>query len=128
MGAAEIEAFLSHLAVARKVSASTQNQALAALLYLYREVLDIKLPWLDDITRAKPSERLPVVLTGSEVRKLLAGMNGQMWLLAALLYGTDMRVLEGLRLRVKDVEFSRGEIIVREGKGAKDRVTMLPMN
>jgi integron integrase len=126
MGAAEIEAFLSHLAVDRRVSASTQNQAMAALLYLYREVLEIKLPWLDDITRAKASERLPVVLTGQEVRALLAGLNGQMWLIAALLYGTGMRVLEGLRLRVKDVEFTRGEIIVRDGKGGKDRITMLP--
>jgi integron integrase len=96
------------------------------LLYLYREVLEIKLPWLDDITRAKASERLPVVLTGQEVRALLAGLNGQMWLIAALLYGTGMRVLEGLRLRLKDVEFTRGEIIVRDGKGGKDRITMLP--
>jgi integron integrase len=126
MGAEEIEAFLSHLAVARKVSASTQNQAMAALLYLYREVLGIALPWLDDITRAKASERLPVVLTGSEVRTLLSGLNGQMWLIAALLYGTGMRVLEGLRLRVKDVEFNRNEILIRDGKGGKDRVTMLP--
>lgn len=126
MGAAEIEAFLSHLAVAGKVSAATQNQALAALLYLYREVLEIKLPWLDGITRAKESERLPVVLTPTEVRKVLSGLNGQLWLIAALLYGTGMRVLEGLRLRIKDIEFERYEVLVRDGKGGKDRVTMLP--
>lgn len=126
MGAPEVEAFLTHLAVDRQVSASTQNQALAALLYLYREVLGSALPWLGEVTRAKPSERLPVVLTGSEVRALLAGLSGQMGLIAALLYGTGMRVLEGLRLRVKDVELHRGEIVVRDGKGGKDRVTMLP--
>ncbi|NJR43961.1 integron integrase [bacterium] len=126
MGAAEVEGFLSHLAVDRKVSASTQNQALAALLYLYKEVLNLALPWLDDITRAKESDRLPVVLTGREVRDLLAGLSGQMWLISALLYGTGMRVMEGLRLRVKDIEFARHEIIVRDGKGGKDRVTMLP--
>ena len=128
MGAAEIEAFLSNLAVVRNVSAATQNQALAALLYLYKQVLNIQLPWLDDITRAKETSRLPVVLTGSEVRSLLAGLSGQMWLISALLYGTGMRVLEGLRLRVKDIDVERGEIVVRQAKGGKDRVTMLPDN
>ncbi len=128
MGATEVEAFLSHLATERNVSASTQNQAKAALLFLYKEVLAVELPWLAKITSAKRSERLPVVLTATEVRALLLELNGTMWLLASLLYGTGMRVLEGVRLRVKDVEFARREIIVREGKGNKDRVTVLPEN
>ncbi|MBK8726005.1 MAG: integron integrase [Holophagaceae bacterium] len=126
MGAEEVEAFLTHLAVERSVSASTQNQAKAALLFLYREVLKIELPWLKELIQAKRSERLPVVLTPGEVRAVLDQMDGQMGLVASLLYGTGMRLLEGLRLRVKDVEFSRLEVIVREGKGNKDRVTMLP--
>ena len=126
MSAKEVEAFLTHLAVERGVSASTQNQAKSALLFLYKEVLGIDLPWLADIVSAKESRRLPVVLTGREVRELIANLNGTMWLAVSLLYGTGMRLLEGLRLRVKDVEFERREIIVREGKGNKDRVTMLP--
>ena len=126
MGAAEVEAFLTHLAVAGDVSASTQNQALSALLFLYREVLGVDLPWLDNMTRAKRPQRLPVVLTREEVRSILAEMDGVYALLARLLYGTGMRLLEVMRLRVKDVEFTRGEIVVRDGKGAKDRVTMLP--
>ena len=128
MGAAEVEAFLSHLAVVRNVSASTQNQAKSALLFLYKEVLGIALPWLDEITQARVSRRLPVVLTVREVKALLDELEGTTGLIAALLYGTGMRVLEGLRLRVKDVEFTRREIIVREGKGNKDRVTVLPEN
>ena len=128
MGGAEVGAFLTHLAVERGVSASTQNQAKAALLFLYKEVLQIELPRLDNLVQAKRGERLPVVLTQGEVRALLAELNGTMWLIASLLYGTGMRVLEGLRLRVKDVEFSRREILVREGKGNKDRVTVLPEN
>ena len=128
MGAAEVQAFLSHLAVARNVSASTQNQAKVALLFLYRQVLGIELPWLDEVIAAKATRRLPVVLTPVEVRKLLEAMSGTTGLIASLLYGTGMRLLEGLRLRVKDVEFSRREIIVREGKGNKDRVTVLPGN
>jgi integron integrase len=131
MGAPEVEAFLTHLAVERKVSASTQNQAKAAVLFLYKEVLKIDLPWLDEVTSARTARRLPVVLTQHEVRELLLQLNGGsggMWLIASLLYGTGMRVLEGLRLRVKDVEFERREIIVREGKGNKDRVTVLPQN
>lgn len=128
MGAAEVEAFLSYLANERHVSSSTQNQAKAALLFLYKQVLDIDLPWLDNITNAKPSRHLPVVLTPTEARALLHELSGTMWLVAALLYGTGMRLLEGLRLRVKDVEFERREIIVRDGKGAKDRVTVLPEN
>ena len=128
MGATEVQAFLSHLAVARNVSASTQNQAKAALLFLYRQVLGIELPWLDEVIAAKVIRRLPVVLTQVEVRKLLQAMSGTTGLIASLLYGTGMRLLEGLRLRVKDVKFSRREIIVREGKGNKDRVTVLPEN
>lgn len=128
MGAAEVEAFLSHLAVDRQVSASTQNQAKAALLYLYKQVLGIELPWLDEIVQAKRPQRLPVVLTPSEVRELLLHIDGTAGLVAQLLYGTGMRLMEALRLRVKDVEFARREIIVREGKGHKDRITVLPEN
>jgi integron integrase len=126
MGAAEVEAFLSHLAVAGNVSASTQNQAKAALLFLYREVLGVELEWLDGVTRAKPSRRLPVVLTEHEVRVVLAQLGGVQWLVASLLYGAGLRLMEAVRLRVKDLDFARREILVRDGKGAKDRVTVLP--
>lgn len=126
MGAPEVEAFLSHLAVSRDVAASTQNQALSALLFLYREVLGIDLPWLDNVTRAKRPQRLPVVLSRDEVRAVLDRMSGVYGLMASLLYGTGMRLMECVRLRVKDVDFARGEILIRDGKGAKDRVTMLP--
>jgi integron integrase len=128
MGAAEVQAFLTHLAVERNVSASTQNQAKSALLFLYKEVLQVQLPWLDEVVGAKDRDRLPVVLTPNEVKALLNELNGTSWLLASLLYGTGMRLLEGLRLRVKDVDFERRELIVRSGKGAKDRVTVLPEN
>ncbi|MFA6902855.1 MAG: integron integrase [Gallionellaceae bacterium] len=128
LGANEVQAFLSYLALERNVSSSTQNQAKSALLFLYREVLKVELPWLDEIVSAKKGTRLPVVLTPSEVRRLLNGMSGSMGLAATLLYGTGMRLLEGLRLRVKDIEFERREIIVREGKGNKDRITVLPEN
>ena len=128
MGVVEVEAFLSHLAVERHVSASTQNQAKAALLYLYKQVLEIDLPWLNEVVQAKRPKRLPVVLTPTEVRELLLHMDGTTGLIAQLLYGTGMRLLEALRLRVKDVEFARREIVVREGKGNKDRVTVLPEN
>ena len=128
MGAAEVEAFLSHLAVDRQVSASTQNQAKAALLYLYKQVLETDLPWLNEVVQAKTPKRLPVVLTPTEVRELLLHMDSTTGLIAQLLYGTGMRLLEALRLRVKDVEFARREIVVREGKGNKDRVTVLPEN
>ncbi|WP_119965663.1 integron integrase [Simplicispira lacusdiani] len=128
MGAADVEAFLSHLAVDRQVSASTQNQAKAALLYLYKQVLETDLPWLNEVVQAKTPKRLPVVLTPTEVRELLLHMDGTTGLIAQLLYGTGMRLLEALRLRVKDVEFARREIVVREGKGNKDRVTVLPEN
>lgn len=128
LGAAEVEAFLSHLAVQRNVAASTQNQAKSALLFLYAEVLGADLPWLKEIVGAKGARRLPVVLTPGEVRALLMELDGTMHLIVSLLYGTGMRVVEGLRLRVKDVEFTRREILVREGKGNKDRVTVLPEN
>lgn len=128
MGATEVEAFLSHLAVDRQVSASTQNQAKAALLYLYKQVLEVDLPWLDEVVQAKRPRRLPVVLTPGEVRDLLLHTDGTARLIVQLMYGTGMRLLEALRLRVKDVEFVRREIIVREGKGNKDRVTVLPEN
>jgi len=128
MGAVEVGAFLSHLAVERNVAASTQNQAKSALLYLYKNVLGVDLPWLDEVVQARAPKRLPVVLTQREVRDLLAELNGPMWLMVSLLYGTGMRLLECLRLRVKDIDFDRREIIVREGKGNKDRVTVLPEN
>lgn len=128
MGGAEVEAFLTHLAVDRQVSASTQNQAKAALLYLYKQVLGVDLPWLDDVVQAKTPKRLPVVLTATEVRALLLHMQGKAGLIAQLLYGTGMRLLEALRPRVKDVELARREIVIREGKGNKDRVTVLPEN
>ncbi|MEK1904281.1 MAG: integron integrase [Pseudomonas sp.] len=126
MGAAEIEAFLTHLAVTRNVAASTQNQALAALLFLYKEVLKVELPWLDGVVRAKKPAHLPVVLTREEVARVLEQLVGVRWMVATLLYGAGLRLLEALRLRVKDVDFARGEILVRDGKGQKDRVTMLP--
>jgi integron integrase len=128
MGAAEVAAFLTHLAVERTVAPATQGQAKSALLFLYRVVLDVQLPWLDEVVAAKDKRRLPVVLTPSEVRALLHELSGTMGLVAALLYGTGMRLLEGLRLRVKDIDFERRELIVRHGKGGKDRVTVLPEN
>ncbi|AYH44789.1 integron integrase [Azoarcus sp. DN11] len=127
MGKKEVEAFLTSLAVERDVSAATQGQALSAILFLYREVLEQPLPWLDEVTRAKRPARLPSVMSREEVQRLIAAVDDPLMnLVVALLYGTGMRVLEALRLRVKDVDFGRGEILVREGKGNKDRVTMLP--
>nr|WP_293251000.1 integron integrase [Panacagrimonas sp.] len=161
MGAREVQTFLTHLAVDRRVSASTQNQALAALLFLYREVLELDLPWMQDVVRAKKPQRLPVVLTRDEVQRLLARLepkgdfnddddvvdddeyadrhNGSaaravhriatsspLSLIVRVLYGTGMRLMEAVRLRVKDVDFERCEIVVRDGKGGKDRITMLP--
>ncbi len=126
MGAPEVEAFLSHLAITANVSASTQNLALSSILFLYKEVLEVDLPWLEGVTRAKKPQRLPVVLTREEVRQLLAHMDGVHHMMASLMYGTGMRLMECVRLRVKDIDFSRHEILVREGKGNKDRVTMLP--
>jgi integron integrase len=126
LGAAGVEQFLTHLAVDRKVSAATQNQALQALLFVYRHVLEIELPWLDGVTRALKPKRLPVVLTRPEVHALLAQLQGTSWLVASLLYGCGLRLMEALRLRVKDLAIERGELIVREPKGGKDRVTTLP--
>ncbi|HEX9081229.1 MAG TPA: integron integrase [Holophagaceae bacterium] len=126
MGAAEVQSFLSHLATDRKVSASTQNQAKAALLFLYRQVLGVELPWLDEVVQARERRRMPVVLTPGEARVLLDQMSGTAGLVAALLYGTGLRLMEGLRLRVKDLDFQARELTVRGGKGDKDRVTMLP--
>lgn len=126
MGAQEVEAYLSHLATDREVAAGTQNQAMHAILFLYKQVLGIELPWLDGITRAKPSKRLPTVLTQAETRALLAEVDGLPGLVIKLLYGTGMRLMEGLRLRVKDIDFHGRAIIVRGGKGDKDRVVPLP--
>ena len=126
MGDVEINAFLSHLAVDGHVAASTQNQALAALLFLYREVLGKDVPRLEGLARARRPERLPVVLSRAEVRVLLGRLEGQYRLIGALLYGTGLRLLECLRLRVHDIDFALNQILVREGKGGKDRRTMLP--
>jgi integron integrase len=126
LGAAELSAFLTHLAVGRDVAASTQNQALSALLFLYREVLGQELPWLNEVTRAKKPKRLPVVLTPEEVQAVLAVLPGTHALMGRMLYGSGLRLMECVRLRVKDVDFARCEIVVREAKGNKDRVTMLP--
>ncbi len=127
LGGAEVTRFLSHLAVAARVSASTQNQALSALLFLYRRVLHIDLPWLEGLVRAKRPARLPVVLSRDEVAAVLAHLDGVRWLVAALLYGAGLRLLECLQLRVKDVDLVRNEIVVRAGKGDRDRRTMLPV-
>src|SRR6266581_8709468 len=128
LGQAHVTRFLSNLAVDRRVSASTQNQALSALVFLYRDVLDVPVGWLAALVRAKRPQRVPVVLTRDEVRRVLARLRGRgaPALVAGLLYGTGMRLLEALRLRVKDVDFAGNEITVRGGKGDRDRVTMLP--
>ena len=126
MGANEVNAFLSHLAVDRTVSASTQNQALAALLFLYRNVLEEPLPWLDDIVRAQRPERLPVVLTVDEVRQVIGVLAAPARLVVQLLYGSGLRLLEALALRIKDVDFARGQLTVRDPKWKHDRTTMLP--
>ena len=126
LGADAVQGFLSMLANERRVSPATHRQALSALLFLYRQVLDLQLPWMDQIGRPASQRRLPVVLTPREVEALLLHMDGVPRLLAQLLYGTGMRLLEGLRLRVKDLDFDREVVIVRHGKGGKDRVVMLP--
>lgn len=126
LGAEHIEAFLTALAVKGQVAASTQNQARAALLFLYKEVLAINLPFLGNVTQAKASKHLPTVLTRQEVQRVLTRMEGTQALVAGLLYGSGLRLMEALRLRVKDIDFERGELLVRDGKGAKDRITMLP--
>jgi integron integrase len=126
LGATEVEAFLMHLAVERTVSASTQNQALSAILFLYQKVLGVDLPWLDGVVRAKPSQYLPVVLTPDESRSILERMDGPCQLVAHILYGAGLRVSEALQLRVKDLNFGYRQILVRGGKGRKDRVTIMP--
>ena len=126
MGKPEIEAFLTHLAVDRHVSASTQNQALQSVLFLYRSVLRVEIDWLEDVIRAKRNPRIPVVLSSDEVARVLAHMKGVNRLMASLLYGSGLRLMETLRLRVKDVDFDYRQIVVRDGKGLKDRVTPLP--
>ncbi len=128
LGAPEVSRFLSHLAVRGRVAASTQNQAFNSLLFLYREVLGVEFGPLQDVDRAKRPARLPVVLTKTEADRLLAGMTGTFRLMATLLYGTGMRLMECVRLRVKDIDFEANQIVVREGKGFKDRVTVLPQS
>jgi integron integrase len=125
MGATEVEAFLSDLAVRGNVAASTQNQALSAILFLYQKVLGMKLPWLDEIVRAKRPVRVPVVLTRDEVAKVLHAMSGQYWLMASLLYGSGLRLAECLRLRVQDYDSEYLQLVIRDGKGGKDRRTIL---
>lgn len=126
MGGAEVEAFLSYLANERHVSPSTHRQALSAILYLYKEVLDIELPWMQEIGRPKARFRIPVVLSRDEVSRILAELDDNYRLVCQLLYGAGLRLMECMRLRVKDVDFDRKVIVVREGKGSKDRVVMLP--
>ena len=125
LGGPEVEAFLTSLAVQGRVSASTQNQALAAVLFLYREVLEVELPWLSGVVRAKRPVHLPVVLSRAEVQRVLANLEGTMWLIASMLYGSGMRITECLQLRVKDVDLDRCELMIRDAKGQKDRVTVL---
>jgi len=126
LGAEEIGEFLSHLAVERSVSASTQNQALSALLFLYRDVLREDLESVETFVRARRPKRLPVVLTRQEVRSVMANLDGVPWLVVSLLYGSGLRLLEALRLRVKDVDLAYRQISLRDGKGRKDRITVLP--
>jgi integrase len=126
MGKAEVAAFLTHLAVDGNVSSPTQNQALSALLFLYREVLEQEFDWLDNVVRAKPSGRVPVVLTHDEARAVLLLLKGLNWLIGTILYGSGLRVMENLRLRVKDLDFVRLQITAHDTKGRQDRFTMLP--
>jgi integron integrase len=126
LGATEVERFLSHLAEQRNVAAATQAQALSALLFLYKRVLNVDLPWLDSVVRAKRPKRLPTVLTQKEAQRVVANLPGVFWLIGGLLYGSGLRLTEALRLRVKDLELDRRRLMVRDGKGAKDRVTLLP--
>ncbi len=126
LGAVEIQQFLSNLAIEFRVSASTQNQALSAILFLYKKVLGIELSWMDDIVRARRPKRVPIVLTRTEVSRVLACMDGRYWLMASLLYGSGLRMIECLRLRVQDVDFEYLQLAIRGGKGGKDRHTVLP--
>jgi len=128
MGAQEVQQFLSHLAVEGHVAASTQSQALSAILFLYQQVLKHDIGWLHDVVRAKQPQRLPVVLTRDEVAAVLRHLSGTPWIMATLLYGAGLRLMECIRLRVKDIDFAYNQIVVRDGKGQKDRVTMLPQH
>ncbi len=126
MGGPEVESFLSHLATHGHVSAATQSQALAAILFLYKRVLNVDLPWLSQVTRARRPKKLPVVLSRAQVRAILSQLDDPYWTIVSLLYGSGLRLLESLRLRIKDVDLARRRILVRDGKGAKDRITLLP--
>ena len=126
MGVPEVDAFLSNLATVGNVAAATQNQALAAILFLYRDVLQINLPWMDGITRAKKSARLPAVLDRAETSRLLSQLDGTHALMAKLIYGAGLRLMECVRLRIKDIDFNARQLTIRDGKGGKDRVTMFP--
>jgi integron integrase len=127
LGGAEVQAYLTHLAVKRGVAPSTQNQALQALLFLYKRVLGIELPWLDEVVRAGQARHMPVVLSRAEVTAVLDHLAGHYWLIASLLYGSGLRLAECLRLRVKDLDLERKALIVRDGKGGKDRITVVPL-
>ena len=126
MGGTEVEGFLTYLAKERNVAAATQAQALAALLFLYKRVLNVELPWLDSVVRASRPKRLPVVLSRAEVRRVIAALDGPYFLITSLMYGSGLRLMESLRLRYKDIDLERAVVVVRDGKGAKDRVTVLP--
>ena len=126
LGPKEISAFLTHLAVDRKVAASTQNQAFNALLFLYRNVLKMEFGEIKDVERAKKPQRMPVVFTKEEIKVIIDQLDGYKWIMAQLMYGSGLRVMECVRLRVKDIDFGYRQILVRDGKGQKDRVTMLP--
>ena len=126
MGLQEVQQFLTHLAVEGHVAASTQSQALSALLFLYQQVLKQDIGWIEEVVRAKPPQRMPVVLTSDEVAAVLRQLAGTPWIMATLLYWAGLRLMECVRLRVKDVDFAYHQIVVRDGKGQKDRVTMLP--
>lgn len=126
MGAPEVSQFLSHLAEKEKVAASTQNQALCAVIFLYRHVLRVEIGWIDEVQRAKRSRKVPVVFTKEEVKAILSRLDGKKWLMGNLLYGSGLRLMECLRLRVKDIDFGYQQITVRDAKGHKDRVTVLP--
>jgi len=126
MGKPEVERFLTHLATERNVAASTQNQTLSAIIFLYKQVLEVEIEWIDDVVQAKRPVRVPVVLTRDEVAAILTRMSARYWLMASLMYGTGLRVAECLRLRVQDLDFGYRQVIVRSGKGAKDRFVPFP--
>src|SRR6185369_8332923 len=125
MAAPDVERFLTHLAVEGRVAAATQNQALAALLFLYREVLEVDLAWIENVVRARMPARVPVVLPRQDVQRLLEELHGELHLIAQLLYGSGLRLMEALRLRVKDIDFEYSQVVVRDGKNAKDRMRPL---